>query len=180
MEPILENRPILSFRQPSAADGPAIHNLVRHCPELDANSRYAYLLLATHFSHTCLLALANGVVVGFVSGYRIPNRPETLFVWQIGVDPAWRGRGVAGNLLSRLLDGLTPPTLFIETTITTSNTASQRLFVSLARRLGTTCVQEAGFGESLFAPSQHEAEHLFRIGPLVHADGHQPAVALLT
>ena len=92
-----------SWRHPDLQDGATMHELACRCGGLDVNSRYAYLLLAHHFRHTCLLGAVGGKTVGFVSGYWIPGSRSELFVWQIGVDPAWRIRGVAGSMLRELI-----------------------------------------------------------------------------
>jgi L-2,4-diaminobutyric acid acetyltransferase len=55
---------------------------------------------------------------------------------------------------------------FLETTITPSNEASRRLFLSLARDLEARCRVTSFFSEEDFGGENHEAEDLFRIGPL--------------
>ena len=74
------------MRPPSRKDGAALHRLISECPPLDLNSLYAYLLLAEHFSDTCVLAeSAGGRIDGFISAYVLPDRPDVLFVWQVAV-----------------------------------------------------------------------------------------------
>ncbi len=57
--------------------------------------------------HTIFLVAFRGVVpVGFVFGYELPRRhgnPSILFVYEVEVDAAWRGQGVA-TILFRELD----------------------------------------------------------------------------
>ena len=77
------------MRPPSRKDGAALHRLISECPPLDLNSLYAYLLLAEHFSDTCVLAeSAGGRIDGFISAYVLPDRPDVLFVWQVAVHAA--------------------------------------------------------------------------------------------
>src|SRR3546814_9413799 len=57
-----------------------------------------------YFAATSLVAEHAGRILGFVWAFRPPERPETLFVWQIGVAPDATGRGIAGCLLRALLD----------------------------------------------------------------------------
>ena len=106
--------------------------------------------------------------VGFVTGYVRPDRPHTLLVWQVAVDGAYRGRGLAASLLDGLVarvrreHGVTG----VETTITPGNTASERLFTSFAERHGAPLEREVLFPAALFPDGPHDSEVLYRIGPL--------------
>ncbi len=156
-----------AIRPARVNDGPAIWRLVRDSGTLDRNSLYAYLLLCRQFADTCLVADAGGAVAGFVVAFRPPREPQAIFVWQIGVAAAARGRGLASELLERLLQqpgcrGVSR----LEATVTPSNEASRALFRSFARRRGARLTVAPGFGPELFAGTGHEAEELYRIGPL--------------
>lgn len=156
----------LRFRTARLDDGPAIWSLVRRSKFLDNNSAYTYLLLCEQFGETSVVAEAGGEIVGFVTAFRLPRRPEVIFVWQVGVDEDWRGQGIAGRLLRALLqqegcEGVT----HMETTVTPSNEASQALFRSLARRLGANLSVRPFFDQELFPGEGHETEELYRIGP---------------
>ena len=41
-------------------------------------------------------------MLGFVKGYRPPTDPSVIFVWQVGVDDAARGKGIAGKMIHTL------------------------------------------------------------------------------
>lgn len=154
------------MRTATVEDGPHIWRLVKATGVLDVNSSYSYLMLGAHFGDTCVVAEEDGRVVGFVTAYRLPRRPEVVFVWQVGVDESMRGRGVARRMLEALvrLDACRGVE-FLETTVTPSNQPSQALFRSFARHLGTDCRVSPFFPESLFPETGHEAEELYRIGP---------------
>jgi L-2,4-diaminobutyric acid acetyltransferase len=156
------------YRHPRLEDAPAITLLVRNCGNLDANSHYAQLLLCHHFWGTCMVAEHESEVIGFVSGYRPPVEPHTVFVWQIAVAARARGAGVAGQLLVELVQRAVGGRVdFLEATITPSNLASQRLFEGFARRLGASLARMRVFSAELFQGVEpHEAEDLYRIGPL--------------
>ncbi len=155
------------IRRPVLTDAAGIHQLVIESGALDGNSCYLYLLLCRDFSATCRVAELDGHIVGFVSAYHPPGRPGTLFIWQIAVKQTHRGRGLALRLLLDLLAGVAEGSaLVIETTITPSNLASQRLFASLARRLRCNLRMEQGFDANLFAPRTHASEKKFLIGPV--------------
>lgn len=164
----LEN-PKLEIRTPGTKDAAQIWQLVRDSGVLDTNSAYLYLLLCRDFSDTCLVACQGETVIGFVSGYRLPRDPTVIFIWQVGVDPRAKRRGIASRLLHELLDRCGGNSLLaIEATVSPSNVASRRLFESLARSLDVplTDLSQSGFSESDFPPGDHEAEPRIRIGPL--------------
>ncbi|MFI1508463.1 diaminobutyrate acetyltransferase [Streptomyces sp. NPDC020597] len=159
----------LRIDRPSVADGAALWRLAKESGTLDLNSSYSYLLWCRDFAATSAVARAeNGEPVGFVTGYVRPEDPHTLLVWQVAVDSAHRGRGLA----AALLDGLTAriaaerPLTAVETTVTPGNTASERLFASYAERHGAGVTREVLFGSGLFPDGPHDPEVLYRIGPL--------------
>lgn len=156
----------VTFRNPTVADGGAMWEVVRDSGVLDLNSAYMYLLLAKDFRDTCIVAEHNGRVVGFVTGYRPPGRPDSIFLWQVGVDSSMRGRGLGKRLLAAFLNsrGARGATL-LETTISPSNEASKALFGAIARDLKTGMRVTEGFTEQHFPESGHEAEEWYLIGP---------------
>jgi len=134
---------------------------------LDTNSPYAYLLVARDFGATSVVARDVEGVAGFVSAYRRPDDPETVFVWQVAVAERARRQGLAARMLGAVVDRLRPRGVrFLEATVTPSNDASARLFQGLARDLGAGWRSEELFPASTFPPGEpHEAELLVRIGP---------------
>lgn len=156
--------PALRLDRPSPVDGGALWRLARGTGVLDVNSSYAYLLWTRDFAATSVVARHHGDVVGFVSGYTRPDAPDTLFVWQVGVDERHRGRGVARAMLDDLV---ARGPRFLETTVTATNEASIRLFGALARDHGVPHAREPLFTADLF-PDLHEAEELHRLGPWPH------------
>ncbi|WP_031086682.1 diaminobutyrate acetyltransferase [Streptomyces sp. NRRL S-1831] len=159
----------LQIDRPRVADGAALWRIARDSKVLDLNSSYSYLLWCRDFAATSAVARdENGEPVGFVTGYVRPDRPDTLLVWQVAVDEAYRGR----RLAAALLDGLAERTVAerglttLETTISPDNTASQRLFTSFAQRRGARVEREVLFDAGVFPDGPHEPEVLYRIGPL--------------
>lgn len=162
----LAEAPPIRLRLPRRADGPALHALVAHCPPLDLNSVYLYLLLTEHFPQTCIVAEDNHGVLGLVSAYLPPGRSDVLFVWQVAVHPRARGLGLGLRMLQQLLQrrGLRP-IRWMETTVGPGNRASRRLFERLADRMKAPLRESALFEAALFGAEAHEAEPLLRIGP---------------
>ena len=156
----------LVLRRPCANDGAAIHALIAASPPLDTNTVYAYLLLAQYFSDTCILAVRGDDIAGFISGFIVPQRDDTLFIWQVAGHPDERGKGLALLMLERLLEEQKAKGLrFIETTVSPDNQGSRALFKSLARRYGVPLTESALFDCALFGGQSHEAEPLLRLGP---------------
>jgi len=156
------------IRAPRIADGRAVHTLIAACAPLDTNSLYLNLLQCTHFAGTCVLAEGTDQrsPVGFISGYLLPHRPATLFVWQVAIAASARGRGLASRMLLELLDRPACGDVdHIETTITESNAASWALFRSLARKLCCPIEDRMLFDRNEHLDGVHESERLVRIGP---------------
>jgi L-2,4-diaminobutyric acid acetyltransferase len=163
------DRAELQIDRPSVTDGAALWRIARDSKTLDLNSSYSYLLWCRDFAGTTVVARdGGGEPVGFVTGYLRPDRPRTLLVWQVAVDAAYRGRGLAATLLDDLVarGSREHRITAVETTITPGNTASERLFTSFAARHGAGVEREVLFDTGLFPDGPHDPEVLYRIGPL--------------
>ncbi|WP_111467062.1 diaminobutyrate acetyltransferase [Microbacterium suaedae] len=161
----------VTVRAPRMEDGGEMWRVARDSGTLDLNSSYAYALFARDFATTCRVAVTDGEVVGFVIGYRRPDDPSRLFIWQVAVDAEQRGRGLSGRMLDDLVTGLRaedPTVAWLETTITDDNVASRALFRSFAERWQTTERIDPLFDATHF-PDDHDPEPLHLIGPLVAA-----------
>lgn len=148
-------------------DGPALHALVRDGGGLDLNTPYAYVLSARFFAATSVIADGPDGPAGFVLGITPPPAPDTLFVWQVGVAPSARGRGLGLTMLRWLIDEVGPT--YLEATVTPSNTASQRLFRALARDLDAPLVTRRWVEGTELGDDGHEPEDLHRIGPIARS-----------
>lgn len=154
------------FRKPQKEDGSEIWKLIKDTKILDLNSTYTYLLLCDIFPDTCIVAVQDQRIIGFVSAFRPPQSADTLFVWQVAVDASMRGKGVGKKLLLELLARKSCESIhYLETTISPSNYASQSLFKGVARDLDCTYRVMDYFSEDLFPGTGHEAEQRYQIGP---------------
>eukprot|EP01013_Petalomonas_cantuscygni_P027766 TRINITY_DN5093_c0_g1_i1.p2 TRINITY_DN5093_c0_g1~~TRINITY_DN5093_c0_g1_i1.p2 ORF type:complete len:184 (+),score=26.02 TRINITY_DN5093_c0_g1_i1:204-755(+) len=168
--------PVLNLRRPTQEDGVLLWRLVEECAPLERNTCYAYVLMASDFADSCVLAELDGRPAGFLIAYHPPRRPEVLFVWQIGVLPTARGHGVGRAMLDfatgrgawsdRTADRT--PVEFLEATIAPDNPTSEHLFRSFAR---AHCVPlhadaAAGFTAEALGGGGHPPEPRYRIGPL--------------
>lgn len=156
----------VSLRLPKLEDGMDVFKLISDCPPLDINSSYCNLLQCSHFASTSVAAFVGDSLVGFISGYALPDKPNTLFVWQVAVSENARGRGLASKMLTHILSRSCNSHIeYLETTITEDNQPSWELFKRFAKK------NDAGFRSSEWMDKrkhfagQHESESLVRIGP---------------
>ena len=162
--------PIL-FREPRLEDGAKVYALIRACPPLDVNSAYAYFLLSDHFRQTTVVAESEGRLVGCITAYLRPDQPDVVFVWQVAVHADARGQGLARRMLDEVANRpAVANAKWMETTISPSNAPSRRLFASWAESRQVPIEESAYLTPEHFQPAggdaSHEAECLFRIGPL--------------
>lgn len=157
----------VTLRRPVDTDGYALNKLVERCKPLDTNSVYCNLLQCSDFADTAIAAEnAEGELVGFISGYRPPARPDTLFVWQVAVDSSMRGQGLALKMLMGLIERVAAQGVsYLETTISPGNDASEALFRKAFRQLGVEAETRVIFSRESHFNGQHDDEVLYRAGP---------------
>lgn len=156
----------LSFTSPTAADGKDMRQLAEAAGSLDVNSEYAYLLIGLHFSLTSVIVRDEGKPVGFMSAYRLPNDPHTLFVWQVGVLPSHRGQKISQRMLAEILDRPENQDLrYVQATVAPDNYASQRIFSALAEERRAKLSEKLLFSEKDFS-TPHAPEVLVTVGAL--------------
>ncbi|WP_147104117.1 diaminobutyrate acetyltransferase [Nesterenkonia populi] len=170
-----QSNELIILRPPTVADGADLWRLAEGTGVLDTNTPYAYLLWARDFAGTSVIAEVEGEPAGFITGYRKPTDPSTLFVWQVAVDSRFRGRGLAKKMLFDLVERTADDVSRLETTVTIDNEASLALFGALARAHGTEMTRTSLFTEDLFphqeeTGEEHAAEDLYTVEPL-----HAPA-----
>ncbi len=168
----LAHQPIqIEYRPPRSEDGPKVWQLIKATGTLDTNSRYCNLLQCEHFSDTCVVAerKEDGALIGWVSSYLLPNAPDTLFIWQIAVDPGMQNLGIGKKLLDTLLQRSSCANVrTLKTTITSGNKASWALFSALARAQGATLTHGPYFLEDAHFDGAHATEHLVTIALTAH------------
>lgn len=159
--------PVLSFRAPSAEDGADVWDLIRKSGPLDENSMYCNIIQCDHFADTCVVAELDDEIVGWISAFIPPDATDTLFVWQVAVGEAARGRGVAKKMLTHLLEreacsGVTQ----LKTTITADNEASWALFNSFAEKMDAELDYEPHYKRDAHFGGQHATEYMVTIGDI--------------
>ena len=162
----------VTIRTASMTDGAAVHRLVVRSKVLDVNSSYAYLLFLDRFGKTSVVAevdedgRGSTRLGGFVTGFRPPESPDVIFVWQVAVDASMRGRGLARRMLDALVAlPACGGVRFLETTVTPTNGPSRALFASFARAKEAEHDVSPYIRAEMVPEEGHEDEELHRIGP---------------
>ncbi|ERP31732.1 diaminobutyrate acetyltransferase [Chitinivibrio alkaliphilus] len=153
----------ITYRQPEFSDGLSVARLIEACPPLDLNTTYYYYMMCRDFAATSVIAELDGEICGYISAYFRPEAPQTLFVWQVAVSSAARGKGLAGKMLDWIVSSQSKDIAAIETTITASNTASQAVFKKYAAAKNASISKEPFLTASDFGAGDHEAEDLYTI-----------------
>ena len=154
----------ISIRPPRPTDAASIWRLLWRIPELERNTSYAYVLLCSDYARSCVVAEERaGQLAGFVMGYIPKERPDELVIWQIGVAPELRRRGLGGQMLDYLVTSC-KTARFLIAAVSADNLASRRMFRVLARRHAVPCEIRPGHSSSLFG-DLHESQEWTIIGP---------------
>ncbi|QFZ18771.1 diaminobutyrate acetyltransferase [Saccharothrix syringae] len=154
------------FRTPVPEDGPAVWKLVENTPGLDTNSAYCYALWFRDFAGGSLVATADDELVGFLTGYRRPDEPETYFVWQTAVNPRHGIPFLGVKLFQAAADRqVAGGARYVEATVSAENKAILMVLKQFAKKHSARVETGVLFPGSLF-PDGHHDEVLYRIGPL--------------
>ncbi|QKF78200.1 diaminobutyrate acetyltransferase [Arcobacter defluvii] len=155
------------FSKPCIENSKDIFNLIKRCDTLDLNSEYLYLLQCSHFKKTCGIAILENEVIGFVSGYFIPDKNDTLFIWQVAVDEKFRGQNIAIKIIIDIYNrnNINNKIKYILSTVSPSNNSSKRVFEKLADNFNTKIENKTLFSLNDFLDS-HEEEIQYLIGPI--------------
>lgn len=156
------------YSEPKANQGKDVCELVKNCPPLDVNSEYLYLLMCDHFANTSIVAKIDSKIVGFISAYMIPTKPDTVFIWQVAVDKKYRGNGISSKMIQGILKRpACKSAKFLEATVTPSNESSKKMFEAAAKHLNCDIATSPYYTEEYFSEG-HEPEDLIRIGPFTN------------
>ncbi|MFF8959811.1 diaminobutyrate acetyltransferase [Streptomyces sp. NPDC014894] len=154
------------FRTPRPEDGFAVWELVRNTPGLDGNSPYFYVLWFRDFADCSLLATVDDEIVGFLIGYRRPERPDTYFVWQTAVNPRHGVPFLGVRLFEAAADRQRDlGARYVEATVSADNKAILMVLRQYARKRSAETTDAVLFPAGLLGEGHHD-EVLHRIGPL--------------
>ena len=156
----------VAFRAPVPADGPIVWELVENTAGLDSNSVYYYTLWFRDFADGSLVATVDDELVGFLTGYRRPDEPDTYFVWQTAVNPRHGIPFLGVKLFQAAADQqVAKGVRYVEATVSAQNKAIIMVLKQFAKKHSVPVEKRVLFPGSLF-PDSHHDEVLYRIGPL--------------
>ncbi|MBD3369923.1 GNAT family N-acetyltransferase [Candidatus Fermentibacteria bacterium] len=109
-----------------------VHALAERIEGIVGHPVHLYKILMDHFGDFFLVARIDGETAGFQQGFPSVSREGAYFLWQVGVSPDFRKRGVASALVKETEKvAASAGCTAVEATVETVNYASQGLFESL-------------------------------------------------
>ena len=166
-----DSKPEITYRTPSLEDAAEIWKMVDEAAALDANSGYAYFMIARNVPATSVVAEVDGEVAGMVTAYPLPSDPTRVFVWQVNVRDRFQGLGIARGMLEEILTREDCANVrYIETTVAPDNEASEALFRRIARDFLCGIEESEVYKDELFPDAEHQIERVFVIGPITRVD----------
>ncbi len=155
----------MTLRPPVTHDAKIIWELARNSEIVDSNPAYFYLLWCHEFANTSIVATVDDQVMAFLLGYLRQDLPDTLVVWQAGVDPAYRVFGLRLCMLNEVIDrNVDRGVNFFETTAGLDDKAIIRVVERFACQRAARVVKQILFGADQF-PDEHATEMLYSVGP---------------
>ncbi len=134
----------IEIRPPEPGDVSEILNLVSACgPWLTPHHSYVFWLTVRCCNRICAVAVLDGHLVGWCSIF--PESGVAFLLHQLAVAPVLRQKGLAVSLVGYLVNKLrTQEGAFrLEFTVDRRNVAAQKLFRSVAERVGMRVVSKS-------------------------------------
>lgn len=122
-----------TLRNINESDHAIMRSLAKKCPPLDLHTQYTYWVNAAYFPDCSFILESDGEPVGYIMTV---ENSRILFIWQIGILPEHRGKGLSGQLISACLDYAASCGKKIQVTIAEDNIASYRSFLSACEKKG--------------------------------------------
>ena len=127
----------MRIRSCHEGDLDAIRKFVDFCRPLDLHTPFTYWVLLHFFGSTCFVMEEEGKLIGFVTAMTGSDREGVCFLWQIGVDPSYRGKHHADRLIERVVEVATAKGCrAVQVTIAPENKESFSLFSRVAAQRG--------------------------------------------
>lgn len=160
---LFEN-PIPVLRSPEAADVDRIEDLMEEFTSRDFSSLKGDLVYNPAFRETSVVAELEGKIVGFVSAYRLPFDPETLFIWHVDVAESARDTGLSSLMLGHLMRQLSCVEVRrVQTAIPQCDERAWALFRRFARWQRSRMEIQPFITQALTPFARHEVDHLVTI-----------------
>lgn len=122
-----------SIRSVTPDDCVLLRNLAKHCEPLDLHTHYTYWILCSQFSKQCFILLFDDKPAGFITSVTGNGR---VFVWQIGLLPEYRGKGLSEKLISSVFSFAQSKGMNLGVSIDEQNKASYNSFNKYCKKFG--------------------------------------------
>ena len=119
------------IRNATANDGAIMRKLAHECGTLDLHTPYTYWVAAAHYSGGCFIMEEDGTPIGYIMAV---DAPEIVFIWQIGILPEHRGKGLSRILIASCVGYAKERKKDIEVTIAENNENSYRSFARFCEK----------------------------------------------
>lgn len=94
----------MSIRNAKVDDKFAIAELAESCaPFLRPSVVGTYEFFGRCFSNTFFVYEEEGKIVGFIVGFPNTAKPGEFWLYQVGINPEFRGKGIGSKLFARLI-----------------------------------------------------------------------------
>lgn len=130
----------ITLRPARERDAAAVTALAASCPPLDGYQLHQYSIFLRHFGDWCWVSDRDNegethALAGYVVAMPTTTSPDTVFLWEIAVDPALRGESLAQQLVAQVETRARERGFArVELTVDPTNAPSLRLFERLAYR----------------------------------------------
>lgn len=149
------------IRKFQTTDYASLRSIIEQDPDVDTHTHYTYWVASALYSETFLVAEIDGVVVGYVFGIAPSNDDKRAFLWQVAVSGQHRGHGIAKALITEFVRQCQYRQITdIALTISPGNSASKKLFESVARIFDSQLVLVGATGDM---DGQMKGEEIFRL-----------------
>ncbi|NBX65954.1 MAG: GNAT family N-acetyltransferase [Proteobacteria bacterium] len=154
------------YRHAKADDAFGLWHLVKKINKesggLDIYALSNYQRLCRDFSETCTIAEIDGQIVGFATGYRMPDQDRKgVFLWQTGVHPNYGGKGIATVLENMIIDAVKPD--YLNFSVEASNGAANKTAAKKAQYMGVPFANPSAIPTEVLGGG-HEAEVIYYVG----------------
>ena len=122
-----------TLRNITEADAPVLRYLAKRCYPLDVHTQYIYWVVAKYYGEGGFILEKDGEPVGYLMTV---DARKALFVWQIGILPAHRGKGLSQMLIHETAEYAKSMGKNLEVTIAEENLASFSAFQRYCERHG--------------------------------------------
>ena len=110
-----------------------LQKLAKECKPLDVHTSYTYWLNSTYNQNCSFILEVDDIIAGYIMSVEMP---EIIFIWQIGIVPAYRHRGYSQKLIDKCVKYAEKTDKDIEITISKENTDSNQAFIKYCEKNG--------------------------------------------